>query len=288
VTAPRRVEASTRPPAPPSSARSPASTGSNTRAPASDRSKTRFAPDRSKTRSAPDRANTGTAAHRRRRLLALGLLLVPLAVGLVVGGHLVLMHAARFRVGQIEVTGASSVDPALIRAVSGVEIGEPLLGVRTDEVRQRVAAIPALAAVWVSRRWPSTLAVGVTERTPVALAASAAGPMLVDATGQAYQAAPTPAPKLPRLAADRVAPDDPATRSGLAVLAALPAQVRDELQVVTAGGPDDVNLMLAKGKQVRWGSPDRAPRKAAVLAALLTQPGTIYDVTAPDLPTIRR
>jgi cell division protein FtsQ len=269
VIPPRRVDASTRPTAPPSPARPPTSAPSSTRA-------------------ASTRSNTRAAAYHRRRVLALGLLVVPLAVGLVIGGHAVLLHAARFRVGQIEVTGASAVDPALIRAVSGVEIGEPLLGVRTDEVRRRVAAIPALAAVRVSRRWPSTLAVEVTERTPVALAASAVGPMLVDATGQAYQAAPTPTPKLPRLAADRVAPDDPATRSGLAVLAALPAQVRDELQVVTAVGPGEVDLKLAKGKQVRWGSPDRAPRKAAVLAALLTQPGTVYDVTAPDLPTIRR
>jgi cell division protein FtsQ len=126
----------------------------------------------------------------------------------------------------------------------------------------------------------------VTERYPIALAASAVGPMLVDATGYAYQPASS-APSLPRLAAARVAPDDPATHSALAVLAALPAKIRDQLQVVSAAGPGEVSLKLAGGKQVRWGSPDGAARKAAVLGALLTQPGTIYDVSAPDLPTIR-
>ena len=30
------------------------------------------------------------------------------------------------------------------------------------------------------------------------------------------------------------------------------------------------------------------PKQRAVLAVLLSQPGTVYDVTAPDLPTIRR
>jgi cell division protein FtsQ len=45
---------------------------------------------------------------------------------------------------------------------------------------------------------------------------------------------------------------------------------------------------MADGKEVRWGTPERAEEKAAALTALLTQPGTVYDVTSPDLPTVRR
>lgn len=252
-----------------------------------------MSPPRAPTRPSvgPAEAREGGAAqssYRWRRGMGLVLLVMVALGGLGYGGRELLLHGARFRVAQIQVTGAGAVDPALIRAACGVRLGEPLLSVRTDQVQRRVAAIPALASVRVSRDWPGTLAVRVTERSPVALAASAAGPLLVDATGYAYQPAPNPAPTLPRLAADRVAPDDPATQAGLAVLTALPAQVRDQTQVVTAAGPSDVSLRLAGGKQVRWGSPDQAARKAAVLAALLTQPGTGYDVTAPDLPTIRR
>jgi cell division protein FtsQ len=220
--------------------------------------------------------------------LALALLVARLLAGLLFGGRQLLLHGARFGVAQVEVTGAGSVDLALIQSASGVRIGEPLLSVSTEEVRRRVAAIPALASARVSREWPGTVKIEVSERSPVALAASAAGPLLVDGTGYAYQRAPTPPPELPRLAADRVAPDDPATRAGLVVLAALAAPIRDQLQVVTAVGPEAVNLTLAGGRQVRWGSPDRSERKAAILVALLTQPGTIYDVSAPDLPTIRR
>ena len=238
--------------------------------------------------SASRNARTGLSRYRRRRLLALGLLVVLLLAAAVVGGRSVLLHAARFRVSQIAVTGATQVDPSLIRAASGIQLGGPLLAVRADEVRQRLTAIPLLASVEVARDWPGTVQLTVTERTPVALASSATGPALVDSTGLPYQLAPKPAPRLPRLAADRVAPDDPATEAGLAVLAALSPEVRDKLQVVEADGPGEVTLRLAGGKQVRWGSPDASARKAAVLAVLLTQPGTVYDVTAPDLPTIRR
>jgi cell division protein FtsQ len=228
------------------------------------------------------------ARYRRRRLLALGLLLVLLGGAVLAGGRVALMHAARFRVSQIDVLGAVQVDPAWIRAVSGVQVGVPLLEVDTEEVKQRVAAIPLLASVEATRHWPSTVQLTVTERTPVALAASAAGPQLVDSTGYAYEAAPKPAPALPRLAADRVAPGDPDTAAGLAVLASLSPAVREKLQVVEVAAPSQITLRLVGNKQVRWGSVDDSARKGAVLAALLTQPGTIFDVTAPDLPTIRR
>jgi cell division protein FtsQ len=229
--------------------------------------------------------------YRRRRRLAVLLVLGVLLAGAAAGGRQVLLHAARFRVSQVSVSGATGpggVDPAVIRAASGVSLGEPLVSVRTEEVRRRVAAIPRLATVEVRRDWPGTVRIVVTERTPVALAASAAGPVLVDATGLAYQNAPRPLPALPRLAADRVAPDDPATRAGLAVLAALPPPVRERLREVRAEGPAEVTLLLLGGRQVRWGSPDDSQRKAAVLTALLSQPGTVFDVSAPDLPTIHR
>jgi cell division protein FtsQ len=47
-----------------------------------------------------------------------------------------------------------------------------------------------------------------------------------------------------------------------------------------------VQLALKGGKTVKWGSADESERKAAVLAALLTRPGKVYDVAAPDAPAV--
>jgi cell division protein FtsQ len=47
-----------------------------------------------------------------------------------------------------------------------------------------------------------------------------------------------------------------------------------------------VVLQLGDEREVRWGGVETGDRKAAVLVALLTQPGDIYDVSSPDLPTI--
>jgi cell division protein FtsQ len=223
---------------------------------------------------------------RRRTASAVLVLLALLATGL--GGREALLHVARFRVDRVEVLGTAPAIEGLVRAAAGVAPGMPLLAVDTSAVRLRVAAIPRFDGVRVRRSWPSTVVIEVTERTPVALAASPAGPLLVDGTGLAFQRAPRPPPPLPRLAAARVAPDDPATRAGLAVLAALPPWLHPRVRVVEAADRYAVTLRLDDGTRVRWGSPDDSPRKAAVLRVLRSQRAQIYDVSAPDLPTIRR
>jgi cell division protein FtsQ len=178
-----------------------------------------------------------------------------------------------------------------LRDAAAVPLGGPLIAVDTDAVAARVAALPAVAAVDVGRDWPHTVSVHVVQRRPVAVVQTSHGPGLVDAAGAVF---PGPAVAgLPGLAVATPGPADPATLAAVAVLAALPPQVRDQVLTVTAaagpgGGPGQVTLGLSGQREVRWGSAERSADKAAVLGPLLTQPGRLYDVTSPDLPTITR
>lgn len=225
---------------------------------------------------------------RHRRWVISGSLVVVLVVGAVVGGHFALLKLSWFRVSQVEVQAPPGLDPNSLRAAAGIRTGTPLVAVDVDAVGRSLTSVPAVATATASRRWPHTVRLTVTERVPVALTPSATGPWLLDAGGLAYLPAPDPAPELPTVVAARVSPVDPATRAALAVLAALTEPVRGQLRIVRADGPNDVTLLLRDGKQVRWGSPEQSERKAAVLRALMTQRGSIYDVSAPDLPTLRR
>jgi cell division protein FtsQ len=218
----------------------------------------------------------------------LGSLLVVLIVGAVVGGRAALLKVSWFRVSQVEVQASAGLDPGSLRAAAGIPPGTPLLAVDPDAVGRSVASVPAVATATASRRWPHTVRIIVTERVPVALTPSANGPWLMDSSGLAYAPAPDTARTLPTIVAARVSPADPATQAALAVLAALTDPLRGQLRTVRADGPNDVTLLLTNGKQVRWGSPEQSERKAVVLRALLTQRGSIYDVSAPDLPTLRR
>jgi cell division protein FtsQ len=226
--------------------------------------------------------------YRRRRRVFAGLLVLLVLAGAVVGGRVLLLRSPWFRVAQIDVAAPAGMNADTLRAVTGIRPGQPLLTVDVDGAGRNLGTLAPVASATVTRHWPHTVRVEVVGRTPVALTPSAEGPWLVDHTGLAYQPAGAHPPALPVLRAARVSPADPATRSALRVLAALTPSVRGKVQVVEAETANSVLLRLAGNKQVLWGTPDASDRKARVLEALLSQTGSYYDVSAPDLPTLRR
>jgi cell division protein FtsQ len=58
------------------------------------------------------------------------------------------------------------------------------------------------------------------------------------------------------------------------------------VRAVAAKSPADIVLSLDHKREVHWGGVEKSDRKAAVLGPLLTQPGTVYDVSSPTLSTI--
>lgn len=220
--------------------------------------------------------------------LVIGVLLLG---GIVVGVRVLLYDSGLFDVENVAVTGAVTIPVADVLSAAAVPTGGPLAEVDSAGVAGRVATLPAVASVEVGRSWPHTVAVDVVERVPLAVVVTPTGDALVDKGGVVY-AGPA-APGLPRLTFGAVGPDDPATQAALAALVQLPAPVRAEVRTIDAhigaiGAPGQVTFGLSGDRQVRWGAPERGPEKAAVLVPLLTQPGRVYDVTSPDLATIRR
>jgi cell division protein FtsQ len=186
----------------------------------------------------------------------------------------------------VEVVGARTIPADTVRAAAAIEPGTPLVRLDTDEVRARVAKLPKVFSVDVSRSFPGTVEIAVTERTPVAVVPSADGVHLVDGTGLDYEIVKQKPAGLPELAVQSASPEDPATRACVTILAAAPQQLRAQLVKVSSKTGGDVELVLADGRVVKWGSADNSQRKAAVLAPLLTRPGKIYDVTTADFPTV--
>jgi cell division protein FtsQ len=159
----------------------------------------------------------------------------------------------------------------------------------TDEIRDRVAAMPGIATVEVSRSWPNTVEITVTERTAIAFFDSGPGGdgvHLVDGGGVVFKTVPARPAGLPELKLPKVSADDPVTRAVTAVLGVIPEQLLKQVTTATAKTPASVEFTLSSGKIVRWGTAEQTDRKAKVLAALLTQEGKVYDVAAPELPTI--
>jgi cell division protein FtsQ len=186
----------------------------------------------------------------------------------------------------VVITGLGSVTQDEIIAAAGVKQGTPLLQVNTDDVAERVATIRRVATARVQREYPSTLRITVVERVPVVVKDYPDGPHLFDKDGVDFATAPPPS-NLAYLDTDNPGPSDPATKAALAVMTALPPDVAGQVARVSAPSVAAITLTLGDGREVVWGTTDRTEEKAQKLAALLTQPGHTYDVSSPDLPTVK-
>ncbi len=230
----------------------------------------------------PPPAATARGKVRGLRAVLLTVLLVVLGVG--VGS--ILYFTPVMSVREVAVVGTAEVPVEEVTAVAAVPLGVPLLQVNTGVVADRVATIRRVASARVQREYPSTLRITIAERLPVAVMDFPDGPHLYDRDGVDFATAPPP-PSLPYLEVANPGPTDPSTLAALAVLTSLRPEVAEQVGRVAAPSVASITLTLIDGRQVVWGTHERTEEKAEKLAALLTQPGHTYDVSSPDLPTVK-
>lgn len=205
---------------------------------------------------------------------------------LVVGLGLLLYFTPIMSARTIVVIGVGAVTQEEVVAAAGVAPGTPLLQVDTDVVAERVAGIRRIATARVQRQYPSTLRVTVVERIPIVVRDYPDGVHLFDRDGVDFATAPPP-PGVPYLDTENPGPTDPATKAALQVMTSLRPDVAGQVGRVSAPSVAAITLTLIDGRVVVWGTTDRTEEKALKLAALLTQPGHTYDVSSPDLPTVK-
>lgn len=215
-----------------------------------------------------------------------------LAFGLTIG----LLLAAAYVVGAspllalrgVVVNGSGA--PTLsdqVRSAVAVADGTPLALINLGGVHDRVAAVGPVASVAVQRRWPHTLVVTVTARAPVAVTQANGRWWLLDATGKPYEPVSDPPATLTRLELATPGAGDPATLASLGVLGYLQPAMRKAVASIAAPSAYAITLKLADGRTVLWGSDTQNALKAQVLPALLTRPGTSFDISDPTLVTVR-
>jgi cell division protein FtsQ len=239
----------------------------------------------------PRRRRSRPPVSPRRRLLTV------LGVGLLVAAVLawVVLGSPLLAVRTVQVDGESRLSEEQVVEVAGIATGTPLVRVDRAAAAARVAALPQVASVEVTRGWPNTVVITLAERVPVALVAEGGTRRLVDAGGVIFDTitGEPPAGVVP-LDVPHAGPDDAATGAALGALTALPRDVRAEVTGVAARTADDVTLTLTDGRSVLWGSAARTDRKAEVLGALLDQiesgaldPADTLDVSTPDSVVLR-
>jgi cell division protein FtsQ len=223
-----------------------------------------------------------------RRWLAWRVLLGALVVvGVVAGGIWLVMFSSVLSVHGVRVEGAEVLDPREVRAVAAVPTGSPLATVDLEAVRERVERLTPVEDVDVSRAWPDKVRIDITEREAVAVVIRDGVVHGVDPEGVVFRRYPSRPPSLP-LVRTTLRTDTNALAEATRVMSALPADLRARVRYVSVATVDTISLRLRNGKVVRWGSAEDSDSKAEVLAVLLDQRASLYDVTVPGRPVIRK
>ncbi|MFI7442073.1 cell division protein FtsQ/DivIB [Nonomuraea indica] len=214
-------------------------------------------------------------------------LLVLLTAGVVGTAAWLVFFSPVLGVRSITIVGNITVPTDRIRQQAAVPELHPLATVDLGAVESRVLGIRRLATARAERVWPGTLRIQVVEREPVAAVQVGGKAAVVDKQGVVIEVGDTVPPLLPVLVVDRPAAGDPATMAALQVIQHLPDELTGRVRQVRATTAEGVSLTLSDGRSVVWGGTDRGEEKGRILTRLLRRKAEVYDVSSPDVVTLR-
>jgi cell division protein FtsQ len=223
----------------------------------------------------------------RRWLAWRRVLLAALAVAAVGAVVWVVFFSSVLAVAGVTVSGAEVLDPRQVRRVAAVPTGTPLATVDLDAVAARVENLAPVDRVDVSRAWPDQVRIAVTERVAVAVVERDGTLQGLDEDGVLFRDYPSRPPSLPLVRVSSGTGSD-ALAEAARVVGSLPTGIGHRVEFVEVATVDRISLRLRNGRTVLWGSADDSADKATVLAVLLDRPASLYDVTVPGQPVIRR
>lgn len=237
----------------------------------------------SEVRDATARLELRRRGDRRRRWVRwlVGVLVVALLA--VIGW--VVAFSPLLAATSVTVSGVDVLSRDDVLTTAAVPVGTPMVRIDTDAVADRVAGLPPVAGVTVTRSWPGTIRIAVTERTPRLAIPAGGGYLLADATGVVFEAVKTAPSGLVVVDAN---PDDQQVLVDVGtVFSSLSPQTAAKVTRLAAPSRDGIELRLSDGSRVIWGSADDSALKSEVLDALLPLGGSEFNVSAPAFPTRR-
>jgi cell division protein FtsQ len=199
-------------------------------------------------------------------------------------------EAAGLEYRNLVVEGQRNTPRDLIRAALGVEQGDPLLAFSPTEARARLETIAWVESAHVERRFPDTILVRLTERTPFAIWQNNGRFAVIDREGKIVTTqtldAFGPLPLVVGAGADR-------TAAALYDLLQAHVEILRRTQALVRVGERRWNLRLHSGTDVLLPEGQEAPalNRLAELHqrnALLDRPLVAIDMRLPDRLVLRQ
>jgi cell division protein FtsQ len=226
-----------------------------------------------------------TRRTRRRRAtwITVGAIVATLGVVLAVA-----VYSPILALREVTIEGTNRVSEEDVRAAVESQMGTPLALLDFGKIHSELAAFPLIRSYVTETVPPNTLRIQVVEREAIGSLARSGSFDEVDPAGVVISSS-AERTALPLIEVGNKGVDSSAFASAVEVLLAMPQDVADKVDVITATTADDVSLALRETPaRVVWGSADSSEMKAQVLARMLQLPEcanlAVVDVSAPLAP----
>jgi len=192
---------------------------------------------------------------------------------------------------EITIEGTDRVDKTEVLAAVDGQLGTPLALIDLARLENELSTFPLIRSFVTETVPPNTLVIHIVEREPVGVVANGEKYDLVDPAGVVVQTVDERPDALPLISVS--SDSDAAFESIVEVLLALPDDLLERVNTITASTKDDVMFRLRGDRQrVVWGSVDESAEKARVLDILLGKKNASsvreYDVRAPQAVVVKR
>lgn len=189
------------------------------------------------------------------------------------------------KVSEIKVEGATHADTQQVATATGIDQGENMVRIDTGQAARNVSGVPWVEKVTVSRSWPNTVRVEITEHQSVGYIKDGGDVLAVNTHGHVFLRGVKPEGAVEF---DGVDPQDTkAIQSVSEAITALKPEVRGQLERVKADNAEAIEMFFREDRRVFWGSSDRASEKAEATRVVLKREGKRWNVSNPAMPTLR-
>ncbi|MDI6874242.1 cell division protein FtsQ/DivIB [Candidatus Solincola sp.] len=202
-------------------------------------------------------------------------------------------------VRRVEIYGNQRLSGDYLRSISGITSRTHLLKMDVGAVEKALLAEPYVLRVEVHRRFPHTVMIRVTERTPVGCLVQNGRFHLVDREGLVVESADADREEVPEITGLRMPLlypgarlEDPRFQGIVGLLEEIPEELRERTEEVGYAEGEGY-FLLADNTRVIFGDCSDLRRKGEIAQAAMREiapryPGLQYvDVTYPDHPAIK-
>jgi cell division protein FtsQ len=207
-----------------------------------------------------------------------------------------LAHSSLFGLDGIQVSGTHLLSRAEILQVTDLHVGQNMLSVHADQLRDVIKRLPLVRSVRVIRTAPSRLRIVIVERTAAFVLQTLEGRWYLDGDGVLLGEVPPEAPALPTITIDKPLGADPGDQvqsrlleSAVGLWRSLPESLRTGASAIDATSPAGLTL-LRPNMTVRFGTIERLDEKLEAMRLVFDRARkerarvVMLDVRSPSRP----